>query len=364
MRHAMIMAGGSGTRLWPMSRRVRPKQLIPFLDGRTLLHMAWERLEGLLDPEHIYVCASRLHREVIQDALSELPASNFIGEPTGRDTLNAVGLSALVAESRDPDAVLAVVTADHIIQPRSRFQGYLRRGFELVEADPNTIVTFGITPTAPATGFGYLELAEPIATDAFLLRRFQEKPAAPVAQEFYDAGPHRYLWNSGMFVWHVRTLLDCVRRYEPATFEGLQRIRQALGTDHFEETVEAVYPTLRKISVDYAVMEPASQDPALRVVAVPMTLEWMDVGNWRSFALTCPQDERGNRIGAQRSVLVDCDNTLVASSDPDHLIAVVGCQGLMVVHTPDATLICPAELAEAVKDLTARIEKEYGSEVV
>jgi len=364
MRCALIMAGGSGTRLWPMSRRCRPKQLIPFLDGRTLLDMTWERLEGLLPAERIYVCAGEAHRDAILQTLPQLAAENFVGEPVGRDTLNAVALGAILMHRHDPDAVMAVVTADHIIHPRDRFQGYVELGFQAVEENPVTLVTFGITPTAPATGFGYLELGEPEGPGRFRLRRFREKPPAEVAQQYFEAGPQRYLWNSGMFVWRAATLLNCVRRYEPQAYSGLEQIAEAWDTPQRAEVLRRIYPTLKKISVDYAVMEPASQDPSLRLLAIPMTLEWMDVGNWRSFAQTCPQDDRGNRLATRRAILAETSGTLVASSDPDHVIAVVGCKDLMIVHTPDATLICPAHLAEAVKDVTAIIEKQCGDDVL
>jgi mannose-1-phosphate guanylyltransferase len=347
-----------------MSRRGKPKQLIPFLDGRTLLYMAWERLEGLLPPEQIYVCASEDHRRVILDSLPDLPPDNFIGEPMGMDTLNAVALSSIVVGMRDPDAVLAVVTGDHIIGPRDRFQAYVARGFELVEQDPRVLITFGITPTAPATGFGYLELGERVGEGVYVLRTFKEKPQAPTAEEYFAAGPERYLWNSGMFVWRPEMLLGCVRRYEPETFAGLQRIREAWAGPDRVQVLADTYPTLHKISVDYAVMERASKDPTMRVLALPMSLEWMDVGNWQSFALTCPADPDGNRIAADRAVLEDCKGTLVASTDPSHIIAVVGCTGLMVIHTPDATLICSAELAEAVKDVTKRIGERFGPDAL
>ncbi|MBM3495056.1 MAG: mannose-1-phosphate guanylyltransferase [Armatimonadetes bacterium] len=364
MRHAVIMAGGSGTRLWPMSRRGTPKQLIPFLDGRSLLQMAWERLEGLIDPDCICVCASEAHREPILAALPDLRTDRYFGETEGRDTLSAVGLSAALIARLDPDAVFAAVTSDHIIGPADAFRGYLDQGFGLVERDPKAMGTFGITPTAASTGFGYLELGDAAQDGAVTVVRFREKPEAPLAAEYFAAGPSRYLWNSGMFVWNVRTLLDCIERYEPEVHAGLVRIGQAWRAPEWDAVIRSEYPKLRKISVDYAVMERASGDPSLRVLAVPMRLEWMDVGNWASFALTCDQDDDGNRLHAPRAVLQDCRSTLVASTDPAHLVAVVGCEGLMVVHTPDATLICPADQAEAVKGLTSRIMERFGTDAL
>lgn len=364
MRYAVIMAGGSGTRLWPMSRRGNPKQLIPFLDGRSLLQMAWERLDGLLEPERIYVCAAEEHRRAIAEVLPDLRPACYIGEPVGRDTLNAAGLSAGVIHRRDPDAIIATVTADHIIGPTERFQAYVAMGFELVERDQGGLVTFGVTPTAPATGFGYLEIGPRLEAGVHQVLRFCEKPELPQAQVYFDAGPERYLWNSGMFVWRADTLLDCIEHYEPDTFDGLRRITAAWEGPDARTVLAKTYPDLRKISVDYAVMERVSQEPGGRVLAVPMTLEWMDVGNWRNFALTCPSDDAGNRIGADRAILQGCRNTLAASSDPNHLVAVVGCEGLMVIHTPDATLICPADRVEDVKPLTEAIAERFGPEAL
>lgn len=364
MQYALIMAGGSGTRLWPMSRRGRPKQLIPFLDGRALLHRAWDRLEGLFDPGRILVCALEEHRSVILDALPGLLPGNYLGEPMGRDTLNAVGLGAMVADLRDPEAVMAVVTADQIIEPADRFRRYLEQAVVLVEEVPNALVTFGITPTAPATGFGYLKLGAPVRSGMFRLEEFREKPSEPTAREYFEAGPDRYLWNSGMFVWRARTLLACIQRYEPETYQGLVRIREAWETPERQTVLTEVYPTLRRISVDYAVMEKASRDPAVQVLALPMSLDWMDVGNWRSFAQTVPPDDHGNRIAAKKAVVADAEGNLVASSDPSHIVAVVGCKGLVIVHTPDATLVCAAECAEAVKDLTATIRDRFGTDAL
>jgi mannose-1-phosphate guanylyltransferase len=347
-----------------MSRHHQPKQLVPFLDGRSLLHMAWERLDGLIDADRIGVCAAEAYRDAILCALPDLRTEMYIGEPTGRDTLNAAGLSAAVLARMDPGATVALVTSDHIIGPVDAFRAYLDQGYGIVEQDPGTMVTFGITPTAPATGFGYLALDKPIGNGVFSVSEFCEKPELPIAEKYFEAGPERYLWNSGMFVWNVATLLDCIRRYEPEVYDGLSRIADAWDTPAHSEVIEAEYPRLRKISVDFAVMERAARDPSLKVVAVPMRLEWMDVGNWASFARTCPEDEDGNRLHAPRAVLLDCRSTLVASTDPDHLIAAVGCDGLIVVHTPDATLICPADRVEDVKALTGRIMECIGPEAL
>ena len=361
MRHALIMAGGSGTRLWPMSRESQPKQLIPLIAGRSLLQQAFDRLEGLIPAANRYVCAGRLHAAAARAALPELPRGHFLGEPVGRDTLNAIGLGATVIARHDPDAVIAVFTADHVIEPTDRFQAIVDHGYRLAEAQPNALITFGIAPTKPATAYGYLQLGGLIDESARVVEVFKEKPDADTARAYIEAGAERYLWNSGMFVWRAATLLDCIRRYQPETGAALARIGQAWGTRERDAVLDEVFPRLRKISVDYAVMEPASRDAAVRVAAVPMPLKWIDVGSWPMFAETCAKDGQGNALATERALLLETRGSVIASSDPRHLVAAVGCEDLIIIHTPDATLVCRKDCAEAIKEAHRLIGERFGS---
>jgi mannose-1-phosphate guanylyltransferase len=360
MRYALIIAGGSGTRLWPMSRDAVPKQLLPFIGGKSLLEIASRRLEGLVPASQRYVCAASRHEPIIRDVLPELGPHHFLGEPCGRDTLNAVGFSAAILTRHDPEAVIAVFTADHIIEPIDRFLSIVDTGYGIVERQPNVLVTFGIAPTHPATGYGYLQLGVPHNSNARQVDQFREKPDGSTADQYFQAGSERYLWNSGTFVWRASTLLDCIRRYKPENYAGIQKIAAAWGTPEYEAVLSAIYPTLPKISVDFAVMEPASRDPAVKVVAVPMPLQWLDVGSWPSFAMTCPHDKDQNAVGAANTLLIRSGANLVVSSDPDHLVAAIGCQNLMIIHTPEATLVCPADQAESVKEVYKLAAERFG----
>ena len=364
MRYAVIMAGGSGLRLWPMSRNTLPKQLIPFIAGRSLLESAAARLEGLIPPERRYICAGQAHREAILRALPGWSADGYLGEPVGRDTVNAVGFCAAVIARRDPEAVIAVFTADHLIEPVDEFQRIVSNGYALVEQHPDTLLTFGIAPDTPSTAYGYLELGEELGSGARRVSRFHEKPNPEAARKYFEAGPDCYLWNSGMFVWRAATLLDCLFRYEPERHGLLMQIAEAWDKPSRQAVLERIYPGLKKTSVDYAVMEPASRDPLVRVAALPMRLRWLDVGSWPMYARTLAEDDRGNAVAGAKALVQDSRNTLVASSDPNHLVTVLGCRDLIVIHTPDATLVCSRWEAEAIKKLHELVRRRFGDEYV
>ena len=362
MRHAVIMAGGSGTRLWPLSRAARPKQLLEVIPGegaadRSLLLEAFERVRHVVPAESIWVCTAAQYADQVRSALPDLGPERLILEPAPRDTANAVGLSATLVAEVDPDAELAVVSADHVIRPVERFAAVLERAFDALSARPEALVTLGVTPTAPATGFGYVERGAATEVPGVAeVGSFREKPDLATAQQYLDSG--NYLWNSGMFVWRAETVLAALADHLPDTAAALRRIVAAPAGPERDAVLAEVFPTLPKISVDYALMEPASAQPG-RVLVVDLDAEWLDVGSWPALGQLLEGDGNGNAVRGP-SVLLDGAGNIVVNDDPEHLLALVGVRDSVVVHTADATLVCPRGDAERVKELLAAVEQRWG----
>ena len=362
MRHAVIMAGGSGTRLWPLSRAARPKQLLDVVAGpdggaHSLLEEAFSRLERVLPAERIWVCTAARYADAVRTALPRLRPDRLVLEPTARDTANAVGLTAALVADVDPDAELAVVSADHVIRPVERFADALATAYDVLAVRPSALVTLGVTPTSPATGFGYVRRgAATEVAGASEVDSFREKPDRATAEAYLASG--EYLWNSGMFAWRASTVLDELARHLPATAEGLDRIVAAPPGAERDAVLAEVFPTLPRISVDYALMEPVAGEPG-RVVVVDLDVSWLDVGSWPALAHTLGTDDGGNAVGGP-AVLLDASGNVVLSDDPDHLVALVGVRDSVVVHTRDVTMVCPVAESERVKQLLAAAEQRFG----
>ena len=356
MRYVLIVAGGSGKRLWPLSRQDMPKQLLKVVGGKSLLRLAYERVEGLVPDANILVCTGRDYAPTVAADLPEVPAANILGEPEGRDSLNAVAWPAAVLAARDPDAVVAVVTADQIMHPVEAFQAALEEGFAVAEESADALVTFGVVPTSPHTGYGYLERGEalPGHPDVCSVHAFREKPVRGTAEHYLASG--RYWWNSGMFVWRAATLLRQVETLQPESYAAIVELAAA------PERLAEIYPGLRKISVDYAVMEPVSRGQgSARVVAVRLPISWHDVGGFASLGEHLPRDESGNATQGV-SVLVDAhDNVVINQSEDGRLVAVVGLSGMVIVQTPQITLVCPTSEAERIKELVAHVTAQLGT---
>lgn len=363
MQYGVIVAGGKGTRLWPLSREAKPKQLLEILEGRSLLQLAYDRLATVVPAERLYVCTGARDAGAVRQHLPDLPIDNVIGEPIGRDTVNAIGLCCAVLGRDDPDAVIAFVTADHVIEPVPVFGTALACAFELAEG-PRRLVTFGVVPTRPDTTLGYIERGPRLGPDgaeaavAYEVTRFVEKPDAEHAQQYLDSG--RYLWNSGMFVWRADTMLAQLGERLPESYAGLAAIAAAWDGPDRARILESTFGQLVAVSIDYAVMEPASVDPDVDVVVVPLALDWIDVGSWPSLAAVLPRDEDGNALWAV-TVLVDSSHNIIVSDDPRRTIATIGLHDMVIVHTADVTLVCPVNEAPRLKELVAEVARATGT---
>lgn len=354
MLHAVIMAGGSGTRFWPESRAVRPKQLLDFTGGQTMIQATAARLGTLVAPQRTWVITSRALAGPIAEQLPQLAAEQIVAEPCRRDTAPAIGLAAELLLARDPKATMVVLPSDHVISPPADFQKALATAARLVDESPDRLVTFGIPPSYPAEIFGYIERGEEIAPGVFRVARFREKPQAEVAKEYLATG--RFYWNAGIFVWRARTILDALAKHEPAMARHLTAIGQSIGRPDYLATLDREFAAIGGKSIDYAVLEKHTD-----VAVIAATFTWDDVGSWQALTRLRGLDADGNTILAKH-IGLDTHGTLVRGPG-NHLIVTVGVDDLIVVHTPDATLVAhkaqEESLRKVVEELKTRGWGEY-----
>jgi mannose-1-phosphate guanylyltransferase len=354
MLHAVIMAGGTGTRFWPLSRAARPKQLLDLAGGRTMIQATVERLGELVAPDRTWIITNRSLVEPIAMQLPQVVRQKIVGEPCKRDTAPAIGLAALLTLADDEDATMIVMPADHLIQPEEAFQQAIRQAVAIVDERPETLVTFGIKPTFPAETFGYIERGDRGQGAEYEVKKFREKPARSVAEEYLASG--NFYWNSGIFVWKARTILDALARYEPAMCDHLEVIQNHVGKSEFAEVFDREFTAIRGKSIDFAVME--HYQPVV-VIEAPFT--WDDVGSWQALARNFGKDEAGNTV-VGKHVGIRTGGSIVRSSD-DHLVVTLGMKDAIVVHTPDATLVAAKDQEEAIREVVKVLEelgwKEY-----
>ncbi len=357
MRYVVIMAGGSGTRLWPLSRQGRPKQLLELFDGHSLLRQAYDRVLDVVPTGNVLVCTGRAYAADVARQLPGLAKENILGEPKGRDSLNAVAWSAAELAHRDPDAVVAMVTADQVIQPVDEFQRALGVAFDVAESVPGALVTLGVVPDSPHVGYGYLHRGEVLEgfPGVYRIAEFREKPSLEVAERYLESG--EYWWNAGMFVWRAATLLDQLEQLQPETAVIVREIAA------HPERLDHLFPTLKKISVDYAVMEPASVGKTdATVVGVPLNVDWKDVGGFASLAQLFSTDENGNVVNGRTVTLDSSGCVLINELGPDHVITTIGMTDSLIVATPSATLVAQLSDSERVKELVALVRARAGAE--
>ena len=360
MNYAVIMAGGTGKRLWPLSREKRPKQVLKLLDGQTLLNQCFERLLLIFDARNIIVLTNAGYADMVRESLPDLPLNNVIAEPVVRDTAGAIGLVSTILTKYDPEATIAVVTADQIIKPAEVLQQALKDALIFVNENPDDMITFGIQPTFPSTSLGYIRCVNArdysnCKNEIYTVEAFKEKPDEKTAQEYLDTG--QYFWNSGMFVWKARTILDNLARFLPEACEPLTKIRAAWDSPNQQQTLQEWFVKLPKISIDYAVMEKAD-----RVNAIKLDCRWLDMGSFSALADIISSDKNNNIVVAGRSELLDCKNNIVVTEENNHLIALIGLEDMVVVHSPDATLVCHINQTQRLKELLELIKQHAGEE--
>jgi mannose-1-phosphate guanylyltransferase len=352
--YGVIMAGGGGTRLWPLSRKARPKQMLSLIEERSLFQSAIDRVNGILPPERILVVTVAEQAAQLREQAPEIPNENFLLEPMPRGTASVVGLAAQALQHRDPQAIMAVLTSDHFIGNQERYQDLLRAAHQV--ALDGYLVTLGIAPTFPATGYGYIQQGELLGTyrdqPVYWAMRFKEKPDDAQARAMLESGDHA--WNSGMFVWQVSQILEEIARQMPDLAAKLAEIGQVWNTPSRQSTLERVWPTIQPETIDYGVMEGARQ-----VAVIPAQgLNWSDVGSWDSLFDVLPADQSGNIVIGGEHIAVDTRNSLVYVNQEHRLIVTIGVDDLVVVDTGDVLLVCHKSKAQKVRQVVNQLSRD------
>ena len=353
MLWAVIMAGGSGERFWPKSRQRKPKQLLAITSQETLIQLTWQRLVGWVAPSRVLVITHALHRDAVLAQLPEIPPENVIAEPVGRNTAPCIGLAARIVHGKDPSATLLVLPADHVIHDLEGFQKSLQASADFVDAHPETLMTFGIRPDHPATGYGYLHAGEkmPGKVEIRKVKRFVEKPKLETAKEYLKSG--EYFWNSGIFVWKAETILKEIQTHMSALSQGLDSIWRDGQTLGLSGAIAKDYPLLESQSIDFGVMEKSKN-----VSACVAPFDWDDVGSWESIGKHFDSDPEGN-VTVGQVELLGCKNMLVYNlSEKDLIAAAMDMQDHILVQTEDAVMVCPKSSDQKVKALLQQIRQK------
>ena len=351
--HAVVMAGGSGTRFWPMSRQNQPKHLLPLAGTRTLIQQTVARTAPLVAPDRIWVITNADHAAEVHRQVPELPLESIVAEPCPRDTAPCIGLAATIVLGRDPNAVMVVMPADHLIEPDTDFRRTVEAAVGLVREDPRRLVTLGIKPDRPATGYGYIQRGPRLpgreAPPVFSVTSFREKPAQELAAQYVESG--EFYWNSGIFVWSARTIREELRASRPRLAEALERIRATWWSPAREVVFRREYQAIERISIDYAVMERAGN-----VLVIEAGFRWDDVGSWGAIRRLHDQTADGNTLVGAHCGLDT--RTSIVITDSGHLVATLGVDNLIIVQSGNAALIADRREEERVKQLVERIREQ------
>ncbi len=356
MLHTVVMAGGSGTRFWPQSRKTMPKQLLKLVGNRTMLQATVDRCSSLSDENHTWIATNDSLKLEIQKQLPQLADNHILIEPVPRNTAPCIGLAAMHLLKQDPDATMLVVSSDHVINPASGFSSTIQQATSLLETNPDALVLIGVPPTYPATGYGYIQCGPPVKSTqshGFQVQEFKEKPDAITAQQYCDSG--NYFWNCGIFLWRAQAILDAFSRFEPEIHKQLLVISSAIGTSEYEDVLNQTFPEIKSESIDYAILENSIEN----IAVIQANFEWNDVGNWQTLKNYFPTDHNGNTILGPHCGIKTSNN--IIRTTENHLVATIGVENFLIVHTPDATLVAPKDDEAAIKKLVTLI-KERGYE--
>lgn len=347
--YTLIMAGGSGTRFWPRSKAQKPKQFLNIFGKESLLQDTIKRFSTFTETKNIYIVSGASQAKVLEEQAIMLPKQNLIYEPVGKNTLPCIGLAAMYAERENPEGIMVVSPSDHLIANNLLFKDTVLAAVKIAEGQ-NGIVTIGITPTYPATGYGYVQTAEEITGEdiirQFKVERFVEKPNVETATKYLNDGG--FYWNSGLFVFKVSVFLEAVEKFAPELYADLRKIQADFGNPTYNETLDTIYRAVKGISVDYGIMEHAGN-----IYLVEGNFDWNDLGSWESVYLADKKDENGN-AGSGETILVDTKNSYVYSDK--NLLAVVGLEDVIVVQDGDTTLVCKRDKAEDVKRIVEQLK--------
>lgn len=355
--YGVILAGGTGERFWPLSRREKPKQFLPLFGERSMLQLTIDKLEGLISLNNVFVVTDKAYEDLVAVQLPELSPENIICEPCGRDTAAAVGLAAEHIAHRDPQGVMVVLPADHFVADVEEFRRVLKAGME-VAREGEWVLTIGIRPSRPETGYGYIQQGEQweesYGTAVFKAVAFHEKPDLNRALKYLESG--NYLWNSGMFIWRVDLIRNLITRFLPQLDAGLSQIAASIDSEEEEQVTAAVYQDLPRISVDYGIMEKCDN-----VLVMPATFGWDDVGSWTALGRYGEVDQQGNVVKA-RGVFIDTHNCLVYA--PNRVVATLGVKDLLIVDDGDSILICQKDRDQEIKKVVEALRQAGHDEVI